>query len=103
MGRPKAFRAVGMANRTNPVCIVVPCHRVIGSDGDLCGFGGGLKLKRQLIEHERQKISAAWRIAAKYCVTRKVACHPEPAVAGEGSGPNRMLRSAQDGIVSFVA
>ena len=57
LGRPKAFRAVGMANRTNPVCIVVPCHRVIGSDGDLCGFGGGLKLKRQLLDHEqRQRI-----------------------------------------------
>jgi len=60
VGRPKAYRAVGMASRTNPVCIVVPCHRVIGSDGDLCGFGGGLKLKRELLEHEqRQGISKA--------------------------------------------
>jgi O-6-methylguanine DNA methyltransferase len=57
LGRPKAFRAVGMATRTNPVCVVVPCHRVIGSDGDICGFGGGLKLKRQLLDHEqRQRI-----------------------------------------------
>ena len=57
LGWPKAFRAVGMANRANPVCIVVPCHRVIGSDVDLCGFGGGLKLKRQLLDHEqRQRI-----------------------------------------------
>ena len=55
VGSPKAFRAVGMANRTNPVCIVVPCHRVIGSDGDLCGFGGGLKLKRQLLDHEKRR------------------------------------------------
>jgi len=60
VGRPEAYRAVGMASRTNPVCIVVPCHRVIGSDGDLCGFGGGLKLKRELLEHEqRQGISKA--------------------------------------------
>jgi methylated-DNA-[protein]-cysteine S-methyltransferase len=50
---------VGAANRANPVCIIVPCHRVIGSDGNLCGFGGGLKLKRQLLEHERHKIAAA--------------------------------------------
>jgi len=57
LGSPKAFRAVGMASRTNPVCIVVPCHRVIGSNGDLCGFGGGLMLKRQLLDHEqRQRI-----------------------------------------------
>jgi O-6-methylguanine DNA methyltransferase len=55
VGRPKAFRAVGMANRTNPICIVVPCHRVIGSDGNLCGFGGGLKLKRQLLDHEKRQ------------------------------------------------
>jgi O-6-methylguanine DNA methyltransferase len=59
LGSPKAFRAVGMANRTNPVCIIVPCHRVIGSDGNLCGFGGGLKLKQQLLDHEqRQRILA---------------------------------------------
>jgi len=55
LGRPKAFRAVGTASRTNPLCIVVPCHRVIGSDGDLCGFGGGLKLKRQLLDHEKRQ------------------------------------------------
>ena len=55
LGSPKAFRAVGIANRNNPVCIVVPCHRVIGSDGNLCGFGGGLKLKQQLLDHEQRQ------------------------------------------------
>ena len=50
--KPKAFRAVGMANNRNPVAIVVPCHRVIASNGTLCGYGGGLDLKRKLLELE---------------------------------------------------
>jgi O-6-methylguanine DNA methyltransferase len=52
VGRPQGFRAVGMANNRNPVAIVVPCHRVIASDGTLCGYGGGLDVKRQLLELE---------------------------------------------------
>ena len=52
VGQPKGFRAVGMANNRNPVAIVVPCHRVIASDGTLCGYGGGLEIKRKLLELE---------------------------------------------------
>jgi O-6-methylguanine DNA methyltransferase len=52
VNRPTGFRAVGMANNRNPVAIVVPCHRVIASDGTLCGYGGGLDLKRKLLELE---------------------------------------------------
>ncbi len=52
VGRPGASRAVGLANGANPVAIVVPCHRVIGSTGKLTGFGGGLWRKRWLLEHE---------------------------------------------------
>jgi O-6-methylguanine DNA methyltransferase len=52
VGRPQAFRAAGMANNRNPVAIVVPCHRVIASDGTLCGYGGGLDIKRKLLELE---------------------------------------------------
>ncbi len=52
VGRPQGFRAVGMANNRNPVAIVVPCHRVIASDGSLCGYGGGLEIKRKLLELE---------------------------------------------------
>ncbi|MFZ0418801.1 MAG: methylated-DNA--[protein]-cysteine S-methyltransferase [Candidatus Sulfotelmatobacter sp.] len=52
VGKPKAFRAVGMANNRNPIAIVVPCHRVIASDGTLCGYGGGLEVKRKLLELE---------------------------------------------------
>lgn len=52
IGRPKAVRAVGAANGKNPLSIVVPCHRVIGSGGDLTGFGGGLDTKRRLLQLE---------------------------------------------------
>lgn len=53
IGRPSAVRAVGMANGSNPICIVVPCHRVIGSNGKLVGYGGGVERKRWLLAHER--------------------------------------------------
>jgi len=49
IGKPQAFRAVGLANNRNPVAIIVPCHRVIASDGTLCGYGGGLDLKQKLL------------------------------------------------------
>ena len=52
VGKPNAFRAVGMANNRNPIAIVVPCHRVIASDGTLCGYGGGLHIKKKLLELE---------------------------------------------------
>lgn len=52
IGAPKAVRAVGLANGANPVPIVIPCHRVIGADGSLTGFGGGLARKRWLLRHE---------------------------------------------------
>ena len=51
-GYPKAARAVGRAMATNPLSIFIPCHRVLGSDGSLHGYGGGLELKRKLLEHE---------------------------------------------------
>jgi methylated-DNA-[protein]-cysteine S-methyltransferase len=52
IGNPKAVRAVGLANGANPIGVVVPCHRVIGADGSLTGFGGGLPRKRWLLQHE---------------------------------------------------
>ncbi len=54
IGRPKAVRAVGAANGRNPIPIVVPCHRVIGSSGDLTGFGGGLDTKAELLRLEAE-------------------------------------------------
>jgi methylated-DNA-[protein]-cysteine S-methyltransferase len=52
VGRPRAVRAAGLANGRNPISIVVPCHRVIGSNGSLTGYGGGLPRKKWLLEHE---------------------------------------------------
>ncbi len=53
IGRPTAVRAVGSANGRNPLPIVLPCHRVVGSDGSLTGYAGGIDLKRRLLDHER--------------------------------------------------
>lgn len=53
IGRPKAVRAIGGANGKNPVGIIVPCHRVVGADGSLTGFGGGMAAKSWLLDHER--------------------------------------------------
>ena len=52
VGNPKACRAVGMANNRNPIAIIVPCHRVIGQDGSLTGYGGGIAMKQYLLELE---------------------------------------------------
>lgn len=56
IGSPKAFRAVGNANNKNKIAIVVPCHRVIGSDARLVGYAGGIVRKQALLEHEREVI-----------------------------------------------
>lgn len=58
VGRPKAARAVGMANNRNPIAVIVPCHRVIGSGGALVGYAGGLERKIWLLDHEREARSA---------------------------------------------
>jgi len=55
VGKPKAYRAVGMANRQNPIAIVLPCHRVIGSNDQLTGYAGGLSRKQWLLQHEGVK------------------------------------------------
>ena len=68
LGRPSAVRATGLANGSNPISVVVPCHRVIGSDGSLSGYGGGLHRKRWLLQHEgatfRERV-AAQRVSLK--------------------------------------
>ena len=58
IGSPGAFRAVGLANGRNPISIIVPCHRVIGSTGGLTGYGGGIDRKRQLLALERVQEAA---------------------------------------------
>jgi methylated-DNA-[protein]-cysteine S-methyltransferase len=57
IGKPAAYRAVGNANGKNPISVIVPCHRLIGSDGSLTGYGGGLWRKQWLLKHEGVKIS----------------------------------------------
>ncbi len=54
IGQPSASRAVGLANGKNPIGIIVPCHRVVGADGGLTGYGGGIERKRYLLDHERR-------------------------------------------------
>jgi O-6-methylguanine DNA methyltransferase len=56
IGNPKAVRAVGLANGCNPIPVIIPCHRVIGSDGSLTGFGGGLSNKEKLLALESRQM-----------------------------------------------
>ena len=63
IGRPSAVRAVGAANGRNPVCLVVPCHRVVGADGSLTGYAGGLDRKRFLLDLERAQVGGAGQLA----------------------------------------
>lgn len=65
VGREKGFRAVGMANNRNPVAIVVPCHRVIGSSGELVGYGGGIDIKVKLLKLEGMTIIEKERNGSK--------------------------------------
>lgn len=61
LGTPKGARAVGLATGQNPVSIIVPCHRLVGADGSLTGYAGGLEMKRWLLEHERRHHPQATR------------------------------------------
>ena len=63
---PRACRAVGNANNHNPVAIIVPCHRVVGIDGELVGYAGGLKIKKQLLDIEQNEITEVIRIIDIY-------------------------------------
>jgi methylated-DNA-[protein]-cysteine S-methyltransferase len=65
VGSPQAFRAVGQANHNNPVSIIVPCHRVIGANGTLTGYGGGLSVKEKLLQLERGQIHTLFAYTAQ--------------------------------------
>ena len=67
IGAPKAVRAVGLANGSNPIGVVVPCHRVIGADGSLTGYGGGIDRKRWLLEHEQGVATSGRQNAERGC------------------------------------
>ena len=72
IGKPKAVRAVGLANGANPIAIIVPCHRVIGADRTLTGYGGGLARKRWLIDHENSGVGGQGGLA----LVQPVGCGP---------------------------
>jgi methylated-DNA-[protein]-cysteine S-methyltransferase len=63
IGRPSASRAVGAANGRNPISIIVPCHRVVGADGTLTGYAGGLPAKRWLLAHEQRHAMGSFRLS----------------------------------------
>jgi methylated-DNA-[protein]-cysteine S-methyltransferase len=86
IGNPTAARAVGLANGRNPIAIIIPCHRVIGSNGTLVGYGGGLPRKRWLLDHEAR------------CVEVDQKRHPkeEEAVAARGPMQKRLMALAGD-------
>lgn len=64
IGRPAACRAVGRANALNPIALLIPCHRVVGSDGSLTGYAGGIEMKRALLAHEARVVAGAAAVAA---------------------------------------
>lgn len=64
IGRPKASRAVGLANGANPLAIIIPCHRVIGANGSLTGYGGGMDAKRWLLDHEQANRNEGFALKA---------------------------------------
>ncbi len=80
IGQPRAARGVGLANHQNPLAIVVPCHRVIGADGSLTGYGGGLPRKRWLLEHERRFAALTARSEPMLVASARPAPRPEARI-----------------------
>lgn len=78
IGRPTAYRAVGLANGSNPIAIVVPCHRAVGPDDGLTGYGGGTERKRWLLEHERRWSRSSSHSATRGAPTDRSPTQPEP-------------------------
>ena len=96
LGNPKAVRAVGLANGSNPISIIIPCHRVIGSNGSLVGYGGGLPIKQALLVAGARTIAVAvdgrLRASARSaCLQGAVAAliEPRPRAPGTVSGNGR--------------
>jgi methylated-DNA-[protein]-cysteine S-methyltransferase len=69
LGNPLSSRAVGLANGRNPISVIVPCHRVIGADGSLTGYGGGLPRKRWLLDHERATLARSGQLSGSDATT----------------------------------
>jgi len=88
LGIPTAARALGAANGANPVCIVLPCHRVIGADGSLTGFGGGLPTKQWLLDHEA-RVLASFSASPLAGVGRGGGLEPTGTIVSTPSWPQR--------------
>jgi methylated-DNA-[protein]-cysteine S-methyltransferase len=88
IGQPRAARAVGLANGCNPIAIVVPCHRVIGANTTLTGYGGGVDRKRWLLAHESRELRFAAALSEPVCPTATVGARL-PNGNGLTSGPPR--------------
>lgn len=97
IGQPRAARAVGLANHDNPIAIIVPCHRVIGADGSLTGYGGGLQRKRWLLRHEARfasQVEDIPRHAATGPAHVPVAAAPRHNARVAAPAPTRRPKSA---------
>ena len=86
IGNPAASRAVGLANGRNPISIIVPCHRVVGSTGDLTGYGGGIERKRFLLDFERE-VTSGWQPYARASPAAASAARNANAMAGASVPP----------------
>ena len=93
VGTPAAVRAVGAANGANPVAVVLPCHRIIGSNGSLTGYGGGIDRKRWLLDHEGVKPHAVLTIrgaeASRYVYAGGASAPPESSPRAPPRSPLR--------------
>jgi methylated-DNA-[protein]-cysteine S-methyltransferase len=101
LGRPAAARAVGLANGRNPIGIVIPCHRVIGADGTLTGYGGGLPRKRWLLDHEQNASAQAPSVVSSAIASpsRQVA----RSMASSGRSTGRWSTRPNAGTASAAA
>lgn len=99
IGQPRSARAVGLANNQNPIAIVVPCHRVIGADGKLTGYGGGLPRKRWLLEHERRFADLKARSEPVLVPSSR----PAPEAAARAPKPRRKVARARVTAAARVA
>jgi methylated-DNA-[protein]-cysteine S-methyltransferase len=106
IGKPKAVRAVGLANGANPISVIVPCHRVIGAGGALTGYAGGIARKRWLLEHEGVQLSAAAtrpRAAASRAASATAQPEDPRAVATAARGRAAQSATAQRENASTAA
>ncbi len=95
IGNPAAVRAVGLANGRNPIGIIVPCHRVIGADGSLTGYGGGLERKRRLLDFEARNVASGQPLTMADSIGEPVARAVQASANGRNLMPTRFADARQ--------